>query len=113
MIDSIFNFDQSIAIEKNLNIKELLLLDYIYKMFNPEDVANKSKSEKLYCRLAYNQVLKDLPILRVRERQLRNMLISLEKKGFLERYSELRNQLYVFVEFNKLLNYKYLPENSD
>ena len=43
-------------------------------MFNLEDVANKTKSEKLYCRLAYNQVLKDLPILRVRERQLRNML---------------------------------------
>ena len=103
MLNKVFNFDQSIALDKKLSIKEMLLLDYIYKLFDPEDITNKAKTDKLYCRLTYSKLLKDLPILQVKERQLRNIIISLERKGFLERYSELRNQLYVFVYLDNLL----------
>ena len=107
MVNKIFSFDQSIAIHKKLNIKEILLLDYIYKLFDPEDIKNKAKNDKLYCRLTYSKMLNDLPILQVKERQLRNIIIGLEKKGFLERYSELRNQLYVFVYLDNLLKDDY------
>lgn len=103
MLNKVFSFDQSIALDNQLNIKEMLLLDYIYKLFNPEDVTNKSKNDKLYCRITYSKLLNDLPILQVKERQLRNIIIGLEKKGFLERYSELKNQLYVFVYLDNLL----------
>ena len=79
-LNKVFNFEQSIALEKKLSIKEMLLLDYIYKLFDPEDITNKAKNDKLYCRLTYSKMLNDLPILQVKERQLRNIIISLEKK---------------------------------
>ena len=103
MLNKVFNFDQSIALDKKLNIKEILLLHYIYKLFDPEDIKNKAKNDKLYCKITYSKMLNDLSILQVKERQLRNIIIGLEKKGFLERYSELRNQLYVFVYLDNLL----------
>ena len=107
MLNKVFNFDQSITLDKKLNIKEILLLDYIYKLFDPEDIKNKAKNDKVCCRLTYRKMLNDLPILQVKERQLRNIIISLEKKGFLQRYSELRNQLYVFVYLDNLLKDDY------
>ena len=102
MVKNIFNFSQKVAISENLKVNELLLLDYIYGLFNLEEKFD-DLLEKYYCRLSYKKILEDLPILQIQERQLRNLIIGLEKKGFLERYSEFRNQLYVFVNFKELL----------
>ncbi len=48
-------------------------------------------------------MLNDLPILRVKERQLRNLIIGLEQKEIVERFSELKNQVYLFVDWEKLI----------
>ena len=37
MVKNIFNFSQKVAISENLKVNELLLLDYIYGLFNLEE----------------------------------------------------------------------------
>ena len=103
MRDYIFEFRQEKALEFGLKLNELLLLDYMLKFFTSDQIRKKQKGERLYCKLTYNKVLTDLPILRIKERQLRNMIIQLENKGFVERLSELKNKMYLYVDFDKLL----------
>ncbi len=55
-------------------------------------------------------MLEDLPILKVQERQLRNIIVSLEKKGILERISELKNEMHLNVDFDVLFGNK-MPNN--
>ena len=74
----------------------------MFKFFHADRIKRQRKGERFYCRLTYKKVLGDLPILRIKERQLRNMIICLEKKGIVERFSELKNQMYLYVDFNKL-----------
>ena len=112
MRNYIFEFKQDKAIEFGLKTNDLLLLDYMLKFFNTDQIKRQRKEEKFYCRLTYNKVLSDLPILRVKERQLRNMIVTLEKKGLLERLSELKNQMYLYVDFNKLFGNDLLNEAS-
>ena len=102
MRNYIFEFEQEKALEFGLKLNELLLLDYMFKFFHADRIKKQRKGERFYCRLTYNKVLGDLPILRIKERQLRNMIICLEKKGIVERFSELKNQMYLYVDFNKL-----------
>ena len=83
MRNYIFEFKQDKAIEFGLKTNDLLLLDYMLKFFNTDQIKRQRKGEKFYCRLTYNKVLSDLPILRVKERQLRNMIVTLEKKGLI------------------------------
>ncbi len=104
MKDLIFEFEQEKAIQHNLKLKELLLLEYMFKFFKNEQIKIKDKGDKFYCRLSYKQMLKDLPILRIKERQLRNLIIGLEQKGIIERFSELKNQVYLFINWDKLFS---------
>ena len=112
MRNFIFEFEQDKALELGLKANELLLLDYMFKFFNSDRIKNQSKGERFYCRLTYKKVLDDLPILRIKERQLRNMIIALENKGVVERFSELKNQIYLYVDFKKLFG-SNLPNNED
>ena len=102
MKDLIFEFEQEKVVQLNLKLKELVLLEYMFKFFKNEEIKTKDKEDKFYCRLSYKQVLNDLPILRIKERQLRNLIIGLEQKGMIERFSELKNQVYLFVDWGKL-----------
>ena len=97
--DKTFALEQEKALEFGLKLNELLLLDYMLKFFNTDRIKRQRKGERFYCRLTYNKVLDDLPILRIKERQLRNMIIGLEKKGIVERFSELKNQMYLYQNF--------------
>lgn len=112
MRNFIFEFEQEKALEFGLKLNELLLLDYMLKFFNTDRIKRQRKGERFYCRLTYNKVLGDLPILRIKERQLRNMIICLEKKGIVERFSELKNQMYLYVDFNKLFGNDLLDETN-
>ena len=112
MRNFIFEFEQEKALEFGLKLNELLLLDYMLKFFNTDRIKRQRKGERFYCRLTYNKVLGDLPILRIKERQLRNMIIGLEKKGIVERFSELKNQMYLYVDFNKLFGNDLLNETN-
>ena len=112
MRNYIFEFEQEKALEFGLKLNELLLLDYMLKFFNTDRIKKQRKGERFYCRLTYKKVLGDLPILRIKERQLRNMIIGLEKKGIVERFSELKNQMYLYVDFNKLFGNDLLNETN-
>ena len=46
------------------------------------------------------KVLDDLPVLNVKERQLRNIFRGLEQKGITERYSEIKNEMHLFIDFD-------------
>lgn len=109
MKDLIFEFEQEKVVQLNLKLKELLLLEYMFRFFKNEQIKTKDKGDKYYCRLSYKQVLNDLPILHIKERQLRNLVTSLEQKGVLERFSQLKNQVYLFVDWEKLLT---LPQGE-
>lgn len=112
MRNYIFEFEQQKALEFGLKLNELLLLDYMFKFFHADRIKRQRKGERFYCRLTYKKVLGDLPILRIKERQLRNMIICLEKKGIVERFSELKNQMYLYVDFNKLFGNDLLNETN-
>lgn len=111
MRNYIFEFEQEQALKLDLNLKDLLLLDYMYKFFNSDQIKRQRKDEKFYCRLTYNKVLSDLPILHIKERQLRNMIIKLEAKGILERFSELKNQMHLYVDWSLLFGNQF-PYNQ-
>lgn len=112
MRNFIFEFKQEKALEFGLKLNELLLLDYMFKFFHADRIKTQRRGERFYCRLTYNKVLSDLPILKIKERQLRNMIIGLEKKGIVERFSELKNQMYLYVDFNKLFG-NDLPNDTN
>lgn len=112
MRNYIFEFEQEQAMKLDLKLSELLLLDYMLKFFKSDRIKRKRKDERFYCRLTYNKVLGDLPILRIKERQLRNMLIRLENKGLVERFTELKNQMYVYVNWELLFGNE-LPDNKN
>lgn len=107
MRNFIFEFEQEQALNLDLNLKDLLLLDYMYKFFNSDQIKRQRKGKKFYCRLTYNKALSDLPILHIKERQLRNMIIKLESKGILERLSELKNQMHLYVNWGLLLGSQF------
>ena len=111
MRNFIFEFEQDKALELGLKVN-VLLLDYMFKFFNADRIKKQRKGERFYCRLTYNKVLEDLPILRIKERQLRNMIIALKTKCVVERFSELKNQMYLYVDFKKLFG-SNLPNNED
>ncbi len=112
MRNYIFEFEQEQALKLDLKLSELLLLDYMLKFFQCDQIKRKRRNERFYCRVTYNKVLGDLPILRIKERQLRNMLIGLENKGLVERFSELKNQMYVYVNWELLFGNE-LPDNEN
>ena len=86
MRNYIFEFDQQIALRLGLKLNELLFLDYLAKFINSGSMRCKFIEGKRYYRLTYKKVMEDLPILKIKERQLRNIIISLENKGILQRY---------------------------
>ena len=54
----------------------------------------------------------DLPILGIKERQIRNIITKLEKLGILNRLSELKREMYLEVDFDVLFGNK-LPTGFD
>jgi hypothetical protein len=106
----IFEFNQQIALDLNLSLKDLLILDYMIKFFNSDDIQKRRSGDDSYCRLTYNKILSDLPILRVKERQLRNIYAKLEEKGILEKLSELKNQLYIKIDWDKVFGLSKLTQ---
>ena len=105
----IFEFDQEIVLRLGLKLNELLFLDYVAQFINSGNMRYKYLSGKRYYRLTYKKILEDLPVLKIKERQLRNLITSLEEKGVLERYAELKNEMHLYVDFDVLFG-KKLPD---
>ena len=109
MRNFIFEFDQQVVLRLGLKLNELLFLDYVAQFINSGHMRYKFISGKRYYRLTYKKILEDLPVLHVKERQLRNVITSLEEKGVLQRYAELKNEMHIYVDFDVLFGNK-LPD---
>lgn len=109
MRNYIFEFDQQVVLRLGLKLNELLFLDYVAQFINSGYMRYRVISGKRYYRLTYKKILEDLPILKVKERQLRNIITSLEEKGILQRYAELKNEMHIYVDFDVLFGNK-LPD---
>lgn len=108
----IFEFEQQVAMRLGLNLKELLFLDYILQFVNSGNMRSKRVEGKYYFKLTYKKITDDLPILKIKERQIRNMIIKLENMHLVERLSELRNEMHLNVDFDALFGNK-LPDGFD
>ncbi len=108
----IFEFDQQVAMRLGLNLKELLFLDYILQFVNSGNMRSKRVEGKYYFRLTYKKIMDDLPILKIKERQIRNMITKLENMHLVERLAELKNEMHLNVDFDALFGNK-LPDGFD
>ena len=108
----IFEFDQQVAMRLGLNLKELLFLDYILQFVNSGNMRSKRVEGKYYFRLTYKKIMEDLPILKIKERQIRNIITKLENMHLVERLSELKNEMHLNVDFDALFGNK-LPDGFD
>ena len=80
---AILGFNQKLAIENNLSINDLLLLQYImYANGNPT-MTHIVDDEISYVWLSHTKIQEDLPILNISEGTLKNKLSSLKKFGFI------------------------------
>ena len=95
-----------------LNLKELLFLDYILQFVNSGHMRSKRVGGKYYFRLTYKKIMEDLPILKIKERQIRNMITKLENMHLVERLSELKNEMHLNIDFDALFGNK-LPDGFD
>lgn len=106
MRPKIFNFPQETLLRLGLNLKEILLLDYIEQFISSGNMRSKRLDGKWYFKLAYKKIMDDLPILGIKERQIRNIITKLEKLGILNRLSELKREMYLEVDFDVLFGNK-------
>lgn len=102
MREFIFCFFQERALELSLNLEDLLFLDYFYKFSVSGVMRFLYKGTKKYFKLTYKKIMDDLPILRRKERQIREMITKLEGKKVLERLKSKKNEMYIFVDFELL-----------
>ena len=112
MRPKIFNFPQETVLRLGLNLKEILLLDYIEQFISSGNMRSKRLDGKWYFKLTYKKIMDDLPILGIKERQIRNIITKLEKLGILNRLSELKREMYLEVDFDVLFGNK-LPTGFD
>lgn len=108
----VFEFEQQVAMRLGLNLKELLFLDYILQFVDSGNMRSKRVEGKYYFKLTYKKIMEDLPILKIKERQIRNMITKLENMHLVERLSELKNEMHLNVDFDALFGNK-LPDGFD
>ena len=112
MRPKIFNFPQETLLRLGLSLKEVLFLDYLEQFAGSGHMRNKRVDEKWYYKITYKKIMDDLPILNIKERQIRNIITKLEKLGILNRLSELKREMYLEVDFDVLFGNK-LPTGFD
>ena len=99
----IFGFPQINAVKLGLKVNELLILDYLNKLFCSGISKKEVRGSKRYYRLTYKKILNDLPILNIKERRLREIFTNLENLGLVDRLMEDTKEMYIYVDFDKLM----------
>ena len=84
MRNSIFGFSQNMAITYNLNLDDLLLLQYIMQANSEPGMFHiLDENETCYVWLSHTKIQEDLPILGITEGTLKNKLSKLKTSGFI------------------------------
>ena len=105
MRPKIYNFPQETLLRLGLNLKEILFLDYLEQFAGSGHMRSKRVDEKWYYKITYKKIMDDLPILNIKERQIRNMITRLEKIGILQRLSDLKREMYLEIDFNAVYGF--------
>ena len=80
----LFGFNQEKALEYNLTVEDLLLIDYIWDMIASPTMQHIVDSDFIpYVWLQHDRILADLPILNISNRSLINYLNKLKDLGLL------------------------------
>ncbi len=85
MRNYIFNFEQKILLEKNINLQQALILDYILLFMQSDNAYIKNIDGKPYIWIYYQKVIQDMPILNIKQRRFQVLIEDLEKKKILQR----------------------------
>lgn len=115
----IFNFEQEKAVNLGLNLQQLLILDYLQDFIKSGAMNHKDKDGTRFFLVVYKKLLKDLPVLDIKERQLRNLFKELETKKVVRILSLGSSYLYIHIEYwllcgNILPDFgKKLPDSID
>ena len=105
MRPKIFNFPQETLLRLGLSLKEVLFLDYLEQFAGSGHMRSKRVDKKWYFKITYKKIMEDLPILNIKERQIRNMITRLEKIGIMNRLSELKREMYLEIDFNAVYGF--------
>lgn len=81
---TILGFNQSLAVEYDLNMNDLLLLQYVMYANNVPDMKHMIEHGVPYVWLQHAKISEDLPILGYTEGTLKNKFSELKKKGFIQ-----------------------------
>lgn len=79
----LFGFNQEKALEYNLTIEDLLLIDYVWDMIASPTMQHIVDNGVAYVWLQHDRILADLPILNISNRSLINYLNKLKDLGLL------------------------------
>jgi hypothetical protein len=80
----LFGFSQARAIEYGLDIKDLLIIDYVWDMIASPTMQHILKNDVAYVWLMHDRILNDLPILGISKRSLIDYLNKLKDLGILD-----------------------------
>lgn len=80
---TILGFNQAKVVQTDLDLTDLLLLDYIIKANGNPNMKHIVKDDVAYVWLSHSKIHEDLPILNISEGTLRNRISKLKKDGFL------------------------------
>lgn len=110
MRNRIFIFEQQVALRLGLTLSELLLLDYLYNFMQSGCMKEVTINNIKYYKITYNKILEDLPILAIKERQLRNVFAKLEEKQIIKKTHMGKSDFYIHLNSEILFGNK-LPSN--
>ena len=81
---SIFGFKQEELIKYDIDMTDVLLLDYIQKALAQPSMKKTFKDNQPYVWLKHSKILTDLPILHLQERGLKARISKLNKQGIIK-----------------------------
>lgn len=91
-------FDQQIAIDFNLDVVDVVLLDVIRLKAESNATKKKEIDGKRYVWICYKSIIEWLPILGLKKRALALRLDKLTEKGFLLKHVANNNQTYFSLQ---------------
>ena len=89
---------QSKVIKKKLNMKHLLIIDYLNQFFTSGNARCKIYNGQTYYLITLNKILEDLPILGIKKRRLQEIIKDLETANIIIKLST--NSSLRFIKLN-------------
>lgn len=81
---SILGFNQEELIKYDIDMSDVLLMDYIQKALSQPSMQKKNKDNQPYVWLNHTKIIEDLPILKIGESMLKKRLSKLINLGLIE-----------------------------